>query len=111
MSQRDAHENYAVAAKRLHWIALVLVVVLAGTLIGMYLLWRSLVPAVRPMPHLSAGPAPHLQVQAPADLAAARQADAQRLGQYAWVDRDAGVARIPVARAMVLLAKPTETGK
>jgi hypothetical protein len=111
MSQRDAHENYAIAARRLHWIALVLVVVLAGTVIGMYILWRALVPAVRPMPDVSMGSTPHLQVRAPAELAAARRSDAQRLGQYAWIDRDAGVARIPVARAMVLLAKPRETGK
>jgi hypothetical protein len=28
----------------------------------------------------------------------------QRLNGYAWVDRDAGVARIPIERAMALLA-------
>ncbi|HEY4145807.1 hypothetical protein [Pinirhizobacter sp.] len=111
MSQRDAHENYAVAARSLHWIALVLVVVLAGTVVGMYLLWQSWTPRVPPMPASSLAPAPRLQVHAPADLAAARRHDVQRLGQYAWVDRGAGVARIPVARAMVLLAKPREAGK
>ncbi len=30
MSQRDAHESYAVAARRLHWVAAILAVGLAG---------------------------------------------------------------------------------
>lgn len=111
MSQRDAHENYAVAARSLHWVALGLVLLLAGTVVGMYLLWQSWVPRVRPVPVSSLAPAPRLQVHAPAELAASRRHDAQILGQYAWIDRNAGVARIPVARAMVLISKTSDTAK
>jgi hypothetical protein len=39
-----------------------------------------------------------------AELAAARQRDARRLDEYAWVDRDKGSVRIPIERAMELQA-------
>lgn len=49
-------------------------------------------------------PAPRLQTDPRADLQALRARDAERLSTYAWVDREAGVARIPIERAMALLA-------
>ncbi len=38
------------------------------------------------------------------DLAQLRQREDERLNTYAWVDRDPGVVRIPIERAMELLA-------
>src|SRR5713101_6298378 len=35
-------------------------------------------------------------------LKAAREEDAKTLGSYAWIDKNKGVARIPIARAMEL---------
>src|SRR5216684_5704455 len=35
-------------------------------------------------------------------LKTAREEDAKMLGSYAWIDKNKGVARIPVARAMEL---------
>src|SRR6266581_6486985 len=35
-------------------------------------------------------------------LKAAREEDAKALGSYAWIDKNKGVARIPIARAMEL---------
>src|SRR6266849_9989850 len=35
-------------------------------------------------------------------LKAARDEDAKALGSYAWIDKNKGVARIPIARAMEL---------
>jgi hypothetical protein len=49
-------------------------------------------------------PAPRLQADPHADLEALRARDGRILGTYGWVDRDAGIARIPIARAMELLA-------
>jgi hypothetical protein len=49
-------------------------------------------------------PAPRLQVDPAADLAALRAAESARLASYAWIDREHGIARIPIARAMALLA-------
>lgn len=58
------------------------------------------------------GSGPHLQVDSPADLARFRAEEETKLTTYGWVDRKAGVVRIPVARAMELMAaraKPTHT--
>ena len=46
-----------------------------------------------------------LQVTAPQDLAEHRAREAELLHSYAWVNRAAGVARIPVDLAMDILAE------
>ncbi len=48
-------------------------------------------------------PEPHLQVSGAADLAAFRAKEEAELHSYGWVDRKAGVVRIPIDRAMELL--------
>lgn len=58
--------------------------------------------AVAPAP---ASPAPRLQVDPAADLAAFRAAEASELSSYAWEDRAAGVVRIPIDRALALTAE------
>jgi len=50
-------------------------------------------------------PAPRLEVDGRMNRAAVEAAAASKLSGYAWVDRSAGTARIPIARAMELLAK------
>jgi hypothetical protein len=50
-------------------------------------------------------PAPRLQEDPLADLDALRAREARQLEGYGWVDRDAGRARIPIERAMELLAE------
>jgi hypothetical protein len=61
--------------------------------------------APHPLAAQSAPPAPNLQAEPPADLAAyeARQADI--LSTYGWVDPAAHVVRIPIERAMDLVAE------
>ncbi len=51
-----------------------------------------------------APPAPRLQVAPAADLARLRAREEALLDGYAWADRDAGVVRIPIDRALALLA-------
>jgi hypothetical protein len=48
-------------------------------------------------------PEPRLQVTAPKDLRQYKAAQDEILNSYGWVDRQAGVVRIPVDRAMDLL--------
>ncbi|HVB37970.1 MAG TPA: hypothetical protein VND92_05500 [Vicinamibacterales bacterium] len=48
---------------------------------------------------------PGVQVNPPADLAALLAEEDAILNTYAWVDRENGVVRIPIARAMELLVK------
>ena len=51
-------------------------------------------------------PAPNLQTQPFKDIYTLRQGEAERLGSYGWVDKDGGIARIPIDRAMdVMLEK------
>lgn len=50
-------------------------------------------------------PEPRLQVAPLADLQALRARDAAALHSYAWIDRDAGVVRIPIERAIAVLAE------
>ncbi|MCA0048175.1 hypothetical protein LB577_14610 [Mesorhizobium sp. B283B1A] len=47
---------------------------------------------------------PALQRSPATDLAAFRKQEDLELGKFAWVDRDAGIARIPIADAMKLIA-------
>lgn len=48
-------------------------------------------------------PEPRLLTNEPANLAAYRQAQEERLTTYGWVDKDAGIVRIPIARAKELI--------
>ncbi len=50
-------------------------------------------------------PAPRLQRETSADLIAHRERERQLTTSYEWVDRSAGVVRIPVERAMELTAE------
>jgi hypothetical protein len=51
-------------------------------------------------------PLPHLQKQPFKDLYLLRQGESERLTSYGWIDKDGGVMRIPIDRAMdVMLQK------
>jgi hypothetical protein len=50
-------------------------------------------------------PAPRLEIDGRINRVAVEAAAAARLTGYAWVDRTAGTARIPIERAMELLAQ------
>lgn len=50
-------------------------------------------------------PEPRLQPVPERDLAALRQEQETLLGSYGWVDRQAGIARIPIDRAIDLMAQ------
>jgi hypothetical protein len=50
-------------------------------------------------------PEPRLEIDEPAALARLRAEEQERLSSYGWVDKPAGVVRIPVERAMELLVE------
>jgi len=67
-----------------------------------------------PLAKVEAPSEPRLQVFAPNHLAETRAAEEKILNSYDWVDRAAGVVRIPIERAMQLLAErglPAAGGK
>lgn len=49
-------------------------------------------------------PQPGLQLDPPGDLKRLLDAQHENLSHYGWVDRDHGVIRIPITRAMEILA-------
>lgn len=118
MSASAGHERRDIDPGRVTRIG---IVILAFLLLSMVLAWgvtRGLVArreAVSPTPNPVAArlgprqpPAPRLQADPRADLDALRARDARILETYEWIDRDAGIARIPIDRAMELLAGPEE---
>lgn len=48
---------------------------------------------------------PRLQAEPPIDLARLKEAELRRLNAYGWVNRDAGIAHIPIDRAMEIVAR------
>lgn len=50
-------------------------------------------------------PAPRLQVAPQIDLAELRAREEAELNSYGWIDRKAGIVRIPIERAMDLLVQ------
>ena len=50
-------------------------------------------------------PGPRLQADPEAELAELRAREDLILGSYAWVDKEAGIAQVPVGRAMELLVE------
>jgi hypothetical protein len=101
--QPDAHESYAVAARLLHWAAAILALSLLAIVLLVYVWARPVLTAgaapTRPVP-----PPPRLQADPEADLAAERSLQRARLDGYQWMDRAHTVARIPIERAMALVA-------
>jgi hypothetical protein len=61
-----------------------------------------------PLPRLAKereiNPQPRLEVDAPSQLREMRAGEDARLSSYGWVDKDAGIVRIPIDRAMEILA-------
>jgi hypothetical protein len=114
VSTAHGHEQRDIDPGRVVRIGLA---ILTFLLVSMALSWgvtRGLVArreAASPAPNPVAArlgplqpPAPRLQTDPRADLEALRARDAHILETYGWVDRDAGIARIPITRAMALLA-------
>jgi hypothetical protein len=103
MNGRRRHEHAWVDARLLHRTAVGLgmaLVLIAALMYPLLRFWLA--------PQLTAGlqappPAPRLQAHPAVDLAAERTQQRQRLESYRWVDRDAGIAQIPIERAMALL--------
>jgi hypothetical protein len=63
------------------------------------------IPLSRLAKEREVSPQPRLQVDAPRELREMRAAEDAMLGSYGWVNKDAGIVRIPVERAMDIIAK------
>jgi hypothetical protein len=65
--------------------------------------YREPVTAVEPRDEPPA--VPRLQVAPPADLAEMRAAEETALRNYGWIDRDKKIVRLPIERAMEIIAE------
>ena len=77
---------------------------------GAYQLFSSQAIAADPAPSSLASTRqppsePRLQVTPGQELTAMREAENAILYSYGWVDRNAGIVRLPIQRAMELLAE------
>ncbi len=105
------YEPTDVHVGRIAWVGpgLVVVILLFGAGIwGMTQVFQGLRPPDRATAIETSSrpiPGPRLQVNPAGDLAALREHESQILTSYGWVERERGIARIPIDRAMALLAE------
>jgi hypothetical protein len=97
------HQPNEIAARLLARIGIGLGAVTAVVMVICWFLWNGYADA--PFQAVAPTPMPSLQVQPAKDRRLFQQT--QNAGQvtYGWVDQEHGVARIPVRRAMLLMAK------
>lgn len=111
----EGHETRDVDIRRVSILAGVLVLVIAAAMGLMVLMFDRLAAReaghqappstlVEP-PALRLPPEPRLQEDPVADLARMMAEEQAALDGYGWVDRERGVARIPVRRAMDILVQ------
>ena len=103
-----------IAVRPIAWAAVAIaatVAVAVAAVFGLLHLWRTVPSADRvPLPYTLVVPGPMLQSAPQPDLSAYR-AEKQRVMDSAdWVDAQHGIARIPVADAMALLAASAAQG-
>jgi len=109
--KRNGHETRDIDIRFIGLFSLSMVVLLAGSLAlmgwlfgvfaGMPLGRSRSAPIAETRPYSSA---PRLQASPTRDMQEMRRSENARLQSYGWVDRTAGVARIPIDQAMELLA-------
>ena len=119
--ERPGHEEKDVNVWAVARFAMALVLLCAVALIGLMGLFRYFQgreaalqpPAVEgaDLKGPSQPPQPRLQSSPVADLKRMRQEEDQILGSYGWIDRQKGIVRLPIARAMDLLSQRGSLGK
>jgi len=107
------HELSDLDPKKIALFGIVLTVVIIAALLASYALFHffySTIPRARPQPSpLSYSreptPEPRLSVKPGDDLKLMRAEEDKILNSYDWVNRDKGIVRIPIARAVEILAQ------
>jgi hypothetical protein len=110
-----AHEEDRIVLRPVVIAGLALLVVLIVTALGMFGLYHALArqearmsPPANPLAAAEGPrvpPAPRLQAHPLNDLAELRNVETERLTTYGWVDKSAGTVRIPIDRAIDILAQ------
>ncbi len=112
-AERIGHETRDISVRTVVRFALGLVVVCAVTgavVVGLFHQFERSHPSPDPAsrialdPHMIA-PMPQLQTAPAADYERFREAEDAKLNSYGWIDKNAGIVRIPIERAMDLIAQ------
>lgn len=108
----QAHEHKDINVRTLLWLGAGLCAMTVLAALGVKLLfgyYAAHQPSAQPASLIEAGPElppqPRLQIHERVDLGRKLAADQSALNSYGWVDRNAGVVRIPIDRAIDLLAQ------
>jgi hypothetical protein len=104
MDPAERHEPASIHTGGLLRATTVGLAVLMAVLAALALAWHRWPETAPPLPAAARPPAPRLQRNAPAELAATRREQLERLARYAWLDRAHSQAQIPIERAMALEA-------
>ncbi|REK18764.1 MAG: hypothetical protein DWQ37_02870 [Planctomycetota bacterium] len=106
------HEPDTISARSVAWtsVALSLTVAVAVALMAMLLYTMNVLSPVTEKASLVELPpptkeGPSLNPDQPRQLEDLRRQENERLENYAWIDREQGVARIPIKRAMGILSQ------
>jgi hypothetical protein len=90
------------------WVAM-FVVMLVYVIVVVYMLTFTIFSHLKTaqIAETNAGlfPEPRLQIDPKSELMQVQERDREMLTSYAWVDRDTGVVRIPIERAMELVTE------
>ena len=122
-SAAAGHEVTDAPASPLAKVGIAIAVLMVVSFVGMLLLFRFLVhvqplydqePPIHPLRDVRVGSTePRLQPDPPRQKGELRRIEDHLLGTYDWVDKEQGLVRIPIERAMDLTARrglPEKTG-
>jgi hypothetical protein len=109
----DGHERKDADVASIFLIAMALLLLVLLVFLTVWMTLRHLrleqTAAEKPPQDLSVKtnsfPEPRLQIDPATDLAKMRARNFRELNNYGWIDRKAGTARIPIERAMQLIAQ------
>ncbi|HEY7218420.1 MAG TPA: hypothetical protein VH985_08495 [Candidatus Binatia bacterium] len=112
-SAATGHELSDLSPKKIGWFGMALAGLIIAALAVSYVFFDYLYTTVRrarPQPSpLSYSreptPEPRLSIKPGDELKTLRAEETKLLEGYEWIDRDKGIVRIPIARAMELLAQ------
>jgi hypothetical protein len=108
-----SHEHSDVNVRAILGFGLILLIAAVVVHLGLYWLLQlysdrsaERAPSVSAMPSEDqTPPPPRLQVSPPTELAKMRAAEEKELQSYGWVDKETKIVRIPIDRAMELIAE------
>ncbi|MGI9115437.1 MAG: hypothetical protein ACR2FX_10495 [Chthoniobacterales bacterium] len=106
------HETRDISVRLVAWVALGLIVaaiIMHVGVAGLFYVFKQDHPSPETPSRITEprviAPEPRLQNNPSADLAQFRTEEESKLNSYGWIDKEAGVIRIPIQRAMDLIGE------